>query len=59
MLKCRFCKKEINTTINDYCYSCYYNWFGFDLITKISLIIVAILLSAALGICIYQTFILC
>lgn len=43
MLKCKFCKKETYSLINDYCHNCYYSWFGFPLGIKIGFMIISIL----------------
>jgi hypothetical protein len=51
-MKCRFCQRETQTTINDYCYQCYYGWFGFPLTDKILMSLQIFLCSTILIICI-------
>ena len=40
-MKCKWCKKEVYSTINDKCEDCYYLWEGQDLIIKISVLLLA------------------
>ena len=38
-MKCKWCKKEVYSTINNKCENCYYLWEGQNLITKINVLL--------------------